>query len=114
MTLQLQFEGFAYPSWWNGAYADPVSAQSLDDMVQTHANAIELGPEYFVDTSTSTTIYADSVATETLANLAVAIDQAQARGLTVLVKPLVDRRTASGAASSSRATRPPSSRATRR
>ena len=59
-------------------------------MMRTHANAIELGPEYFVDTSTSTTIYADSVATETLANLGVAIDQAHARGLTVLVKPLVD------------------------
>ena len=90
MTLQLQFKGFAYPSWWNGAYADPASAQSLDDMTQTRANSIELGAEYFVDTSTSNTIYADSVATENLANLGAAIDAAHARGLTVLVKPLVD------------------------
>jgi serralysin len=90
VTLHLAFEGFAYPSWWNGAYADPASSQSLGDMVQTQANAIELGGDYFVDTYRSNTIYADLVGTESLANLGAAIDQAHQRGLTVLVKPLVD------------------------
>jgi serralysin len=90
VTLQLQFKGFAYPSWWNGAYADPASSQSLDDMAQTHANAIELGGDYFVNTYQSNSIYADPVGTESLANLGTAIDQAHQHGLTVLVKPLVD------------------------
>jgi hypothetical protein len=90
LTLHLQFEGFAYPSWWNGAYADPASAQSLDDMMATRANAIALGGDYFVDTGHSNTIYADPVGTESLANLGAAIDAAHRRGLTVLVKPLVD------------------------
>jgi len=90
VTLQLQFKGFAYQSWSNGAYADPASAQSLDDMVQTHANAIALGDDYFVDTYKSNTVYADPVRTESLADLGIAIDEAHQRGLTVLVKPLVD------------------------
>ena len=89
MTLHLDFEGFAYPSWWNGAYADTASAQSLDDMVQTRANAIQLNVSYFVDTYRSNAIYADS-GTESLANLGATIDAAHARGLAVLVKPLVD------------------------
>jgi hypothetical protein len=90
VTLHLTFEGFAYPSFWNGAYADSASAQSLDDMVQTRANAIELTADYFVDTYQSSTIYADPGGTESLANLGGAIDAAHRRGLTVLVKPHVD------------------------
>jgi len=90
LTLHLDFEGFAYPSWWNGAYADSASAQSLDDMVQTRANAIQLNVSYFVDTYRSNAIYADPVGTDSLANLGGAIDAAHARGLSVMVKPLVD------------------------
>ena len=90
MTLHLDFEGFCYPSWWNGAYADPASARSLDDMVQTRANAIELNVEYFVDNFRSNAIYADPGGTDSLANLGKAIDDSHDRGLTVLVKPLVD------------------------
>src|SRR5262245_4851269 len=90
MTLHLDFEGFCYPSWWKGAYAAAASRQSLDDMVTTRANAIELNVEYFVNTYDSNVIYADSVGTESLANLGKAIDDAHQRGLTVLVKPFVD------------------------
>jgi hypothetical protein len=54
------------------------------------ANAIAVTPTYYVASKTSSDIYADAKKTESLANIAKAVDDARARGLMVLLKPHVD------------------------
>jgi Ca2+-binding RTX toxin-like protein len=90
MSGVFQFQGFNYASWWNGNFAASASEQSMDEIVAMRANSIAITPSYYVSSKTSSDIYADPKKTESLANIANAIDDAHARGLTVLLKPHVD------------------------
>jgi hypothetical protein len=93
MTLKLTYAGFNYVADVDGSYAD---ANSLAAMISsTNANAVALTDDYGIDPATST-IYADYSAngttgnTETIANLTATIKAAEADGLSVMVRPLVD------------------------
>ncbi len=89
-------DGFAYPSYSNGTYATAASANSLQSLAATGANAVELVVTQYVASDTATTIATTynsggiNETTESDANLELAISQAQAKGLQVLLKPHID------------------------
>ena len=86
MTLSLANQGFDYVAYYNGAYSN---SSSLDALDATGANSVELSLDYGIDPQTST-VYADSNITDSLAHLGMEIRQAVALGLSVMVRPLID------------------------
>src|ERR1700686_355411 len=86
MTFSLQYKGFDYVAFFNGAYED---SDSLPSLVQTGANSIEATLEYGIDVTTSQVV-ADASCTDSLAALGKTIAQAESLGLSVMVRPLID------------------------
>jgi hypothetical protein len=82
----LSFKGFNYVSYYNGAYE---SADSLPALVGTGANSVALTFEYGIDVQHSA-VYADVAYTENLTAIAATIVEANSRGLSVMVRPLID------------------------
>lgn len=90
MSQLFEYQGFGYASWWNGNFAAPASAQGLDEVVGMQANSVAITASYYMASSTASDIYADARKTESITNVAKAVDDAHARGLSVLLKPHVD------------------------
>ena len=86
MALSWQYRGFAYTSYYNGAYEN---ANSLNALIATGANAIETTLDWGIDPLTNT-VYADPNYTDPLSAEAAMIQQAVAAGLQVMVKPNID------------------------
>jgi hypothetical protein len=86
LTLTLQYKGFDYVAFFNGAYEDD---DSLPQLAQTGANSIEATLDYGIDVNTSQVV-ADPNYTDSLAALGSTIAQAEHLGLTVMVRPLID------------------------
>jgi hypothetical protein len=82
----LNFKGFNYVSYYNGAYKN---ADSLPALVGTGANAVALAFEYGIDIQNSA-VYADATYSESFTAIAATIAEAKGRGLSVMVRPLVD------------------------
>ena len=61
MTLVLQYRGFDYVSYYNGAFE---AADSLAALAQTGANAVALNLQYGID-SVNSIAYADANYTDT-------------------------------------------------
>jgi hypothetical protein len=85
-SLSLTYAGFNYVSYYNGAYEN---ADSLPALVGTGANAAALTLDYGIDVENST-VYADATYTDSLTALASTITEAKGRGLSVMVRPLID------------------------
>jgi autotransporter-associated beta strand protein len=86
LTLALQYKGFDYVAFFNGAYEDD---NSLIGLAQTGANSIEATLDYGIDVNTSQVV-ADPNYTDSLTALGNTIKQAEQLGLTVMVRPLID------------------------
>ena len=86
MTLALQYKGFNYTSYYNGAFED---ANSLAALSQTEANAVALNLQYGID-SVNSIVYADPSYTDSLDALSSTIQEALGYGLSVMVRPLLD------------------------
>jgi hypothetical protein len=82
----LSFKGFNYVSYYNGGYAN---ADSLAALAGTGANAAALAFEYGIDVKNSA-VYADANYTESQSVIAATIAEAKGRGLSVMVRPLID------------------------
>jgi hypothetical protein len=82
----LRAKGFNYVSYYNGGYAN---ADSLPALVGTGANAAALSFEYGIDVQNSA-VYADANYTESQSVIAATIVEAKNRGLSVMVRPLLD------------------------
>jgi hypothetical protein len=82
----LSFKGFNYVSYYNGGYAN---ADSLPALAGTGANAVTLAFEYGIDVKNSA-VYADANYTESQSVIAATIAEAKGRGLSVMVRPLLD------------------------
>jgi hypothetical protein len=82
----LSFKGFNYVSYYNGGYAN---ADSLPALAGTGANAAALAFEYGIDVNNSA-VYADANYTESQSVIAATIAEANSRGLSVMVRPLLD------------------------
>ena len=85
-TLSLRYKGFAYPAFYNHAYED---ADSLAGVAATGANAVELTLEFGID-AVHSQVVTDTNYTDSLTALGNAIDEANALGLKVMVRPLID------------------------
>jgi hypothetical protein len=85
-AFSLQYKGFDYVAFFNGAYED---SDSLPSLVQTSANSIEATLDYGIDVKTSQVV-ADPNYTDSLAALGTTIAQAEGLGLSVMVRPLID------------------------
>ena len=82
----LSFKGFNYVSYYNGGYAN---ANSLPALAGTGANAVALAFEYGIDVKNSA-VYADANYTDSQSVIAATIAEANSRGLSVMVRPLLD------------------------
>ena len=82
----LQYRGFDYVAFYNGAYEN---ANSLPTLVETGANSIEATLDYGIDAQTSQVV-ADPNYTDSLSALGSTIAQAESLGLSVMVRPLID------------------------
>jgi 20S proteasome alpha/beta subunit len=85
-TFSLQYKGFDYVAFYNGAYEN---SDSLPSLAQTGANSIEATLDYGIDAATSQVV-ADPNYTDSLAALGNTISQAEKLGLSVMVRPLID------------------------
>ncbi len=85
-SLSLSYKGFNYVSYYNGGY---VNADSLPALAATGANSAALNLEYGIDVQHSA-VYADANYTDSLAALGATIAEAKSRGMSVMVRPLID------------------------
>jgi len=89
MTGVFDVQGFGFKSDWNGEYLTGASQAAMAGLAGTHANAISLAPRLFTAGKTSNDVIADSGKTESDANIAKAVTDAHALGLSVLLKPML-------------------------
>ena len=82
----LSFKGFNYVSYYNGGYAN---ADSLPALAGTGTNAVALAFEYGIDVKNSA-VYADANYTDSQSVIAATIAEANSRGFSVMVRPLLD------------------------
>jgi hypothetical protein len=82
----LSFKGFNYVSYYNGGYAN---ADSLPALAGTGTNAVALSFEYGIDVKNSA-VYADANYTDSQSVIAATIAEANSRGFSVMVRPLLD------------------------
>jgi len=82
----LSFKGFNYVSYYNGGYAN---ADSLAALAGTGTNAVALSFEYGIDVKNSA-VYADANYTDSQSVIAATIAEANSRGFSVMVRPLLD------------------------
>lgn len=82
-------QGFGVLSEYNGSLITNAANSAMQQIAATNANAIELAPRIFTETGTSNAVVAPPAKTESDANIAIAIDNAQTLGLSVLLKPML-------------------------
>lgn len=88
-TSQKQ-KGMNFVSWWYDQYSYPESDVSLENLVVLGTNSASLLVTEYQDTKNSTTIYADSQKTPTLASLEHAINKMHSLGMDIALKPHID------------------------
>jgi hypothetical protein len=89
MAGVFEVQGFGFQSDFNGELATSAAHEAMQRIAATHANAIAIVPRVFTQTATSNEVQSDPTKTESMANLAQAIADAHALGLSVLLKPLL-------------------------
>jgi hypothetical protein len=82
-------EGFGFLSNYNGAFATPAALSAMQAIAATNANTIQLAPRIFMQTQTSNDVIHHPDKTESDANIAKAIANAHALGLSVMLKPML-------------------------
>jgi Ca2+-binding RTX toxin-like protein len=82
-------QGFGFLSNYNGAFASTSAKTAMQEIADTNANSIELAPRIFLQTKTSNDVISDPNKTESDTNIAAAISNAHALGLSVLLKPML-------------------------
>jgi len=82
-------QGFGLLSNYNGQFLSSSAHLAMQEIVGTNANSIELAPRLFMQSRTSNEVLADPGKTESLENVATAIANAHALGMTVLLKPML-------------------------
>jgi Ca-dependent carbohydrate-binding module xylan-binding/RTX calcium-binding nonapeptide repeat (4 copies) len=89
MAGVFEVQGFGVLSDFNGELVTAAAVVARQDIAATHANAISIVPRIFTQTYTSNDVLSHPAKTESMANLAQAITEAHALGLSVLLKPLL-------------------------
>jgi Ca2+-binding RTX toxin-like protein len=84
-----QVQGFGFKSDWNGEFATGAAHDAMAGLAATNANAISLVPRIFVETKTSNDVVSHPGKTESNANLAQAVADAHALGLSAMVRPVL-------------------------
>lgn len=82
-------QGFGFQSDWNGQLVTDSARAALHRIAATNANAISIVPRIFTEQATSNSVFAHPDKTESDINLASAIADAHALGLSVLLKPAI-------------------------
>jgi Ca2+-binding RTX toxin-like protein len=82
-------QGFGVLSNYNGQFLSSAAQSAMREIADTNSNSIELAPRLFTQSRTSNDVLADPGKTESLANVATAIANAHALGLSVLLKPML-------------------------
>ena len=81
------FQGISLDYARNGLAVLAESQLAMDGVVEINANAVAIVSRYQVAHQWASDVYADDYYTESLANITQAIQDAQARGLQILLKP---------------------------
>jgi hypothetical protein len=85
-----RIRGFNFADWTAGGYFDPPAAASLAELDAVGANSISIVITAYQESPAGSTIRLDDPRTPTSAAVSGAIEFAQRRGLTVVLKPHVD------------------------
>jgi Bacterial Ig domain len=83
-------KGFDFTAWWNNGYSTANADTSFANLTTTGANAIALTPAWYQDTINSNVMAPDASRTPTDASLTVAVQRAKAKGIRVMLRPIVD------------------------
>ncbi len=89
MTSEFKFNGFNEASYWNGQYGALPWLNSLQSAKDVGANTIAITSTSYLANTKASTIYSTQQ-TESLANVAKAVLDAKANGLTAILKPHID------------------------
>lgn len=89
MAGVFNIQGFGFKSDWNGEFRTGAAQSAMQGLAATNANAISIAPRLFTASMTSNEVIADPGKTESDANIAATIADAQALGLSVLLKPML-------------------------
>lgn len=90
MTNILDYQGVSYASWFNGDFATLDSKIVFDSLAGLGTNSVAITSTFYTDGLRSSAVINDPSATESRENLAIAIQDAHARGLDVMLKPHLD------------------------
>lgn len=89
MTGVFEYDGMSLASYQNGQYGSPNLNASLDQLAATHTDWIGINVEQYTSNVSSADIHRTG-SSESNANVANAIAQAHARGMSVMLKPNVN------------------------
>jgi Ca2+-binding RTX toxin-like protein len=87
MTAIFNVQGFGFQSDWNGQLVTNDAHEALNRIASTHANSISIVPRIFTEQASSNQVFSHPDKTESNENLAAAVADAHALGLSVLFKP---------------------------
>lgn len=82
-----EVQGFGFQSDWNGQLVTDAAHTAMNRIAATNANAISVVPRIFTEHASSNVVFSHADKTESSSNLASAIAEAHALGLSVLLKP---------------------------
>ena len=83
-------KGFSYTSWWHDAYQSPQAEDSLARLERTGANAVAIVATWYQDSPTASRVARDPRRSPSDGAVATAVRRAKARGLKVMLRPMVD------------------------
>jgi len=81
-------QGFGVLSNFNGELVSKTADSVMQEIADTGSNSLELAPRIFTSTRTSNNVLNVPEKTESDANIAKAVADAHAHGLSVLLKPV--------------------------
>lgn len=84
------YKGFNYMAWQRDSYTSANAQNSLNQLAGTKANSVSINTIWYQDGKYSTTMYRDPVNTASDASMVTAIQRAKAKGLKVMIRPMVN------------------------
>ena len=89
MTTNLAYQGLNVASFWNGQFGSRAWLEALSDAKELGANTIAITSTSYVHDVRASNIYS-TAKTESLENVAIAVADAKANGMEVVLKPHID------------------------
>lgn len=84
------YQGFNFQAWNRDQYGTASAATSFTGLAATGANAVSINTIWFQDSGSATVMYQDGNYTPSDASMVTAIQRAKARGMKVMIRPMIN------------------------